>query len=206
MIHPVLERRRAGVLLHPSSLPGGGELGELGPDAFRFVDFLQAAGMSVWQILPLGPTHEDLSPYMSTSVHAGNSRLISLELLRQWGWLPAAEAKSPRPAQLCAARAGFEQQATPQDQQDYQDFCLRHQFWLEDFSEFQAIRQDQQGAPWFNWPAPLRDREGKALAQMRTRLADRIVSHFGRGSGCRWYARHAASLLVGLRDEVLCGL
>ena len=174
MIHPVLERRRAGVLLHPSSLPGGGELGELGPDAFRFVDFLQAAGMSVWQILPLGPTHEDLSPYMSTSVHAGNSRLISLELLRQWGWLPAAEAKSPRPAQLCAARAGFEQQATPQDQQDYQDFCLRHQFWLEDFSEFQAIRQDQQGAPWFNWPAPLRDREGKALAQMRTRLADRI--------------------------------
>ncbi|MEE8343616.1 MAG: 4-alpha-glucanotransferase, partial [Gammaproteobacteria bacterium] len=67
----LLLRRRAGLLLHPTSLPGIGNCGSLGPEAFRFVDFLVQAGMSVWQVLPTGPTHIDRSPYQSLSVHAG---------------------------------------------------------------------------------------------------------------------------------------
>ena len=92
--HSPLDRRRAGLLLHPTSLPGGVGNGDMGPDAFRFVDFLAECGFSVWQTLPLGPTHSDLSPYACQSVHAGNERLISLERLVEVGWL--SEDDGPR--------------------------------------------------------------------------------------------------------------
>src|SRR4030066_1035347 len=87
MIPAVLEQRRAGVLLHPTSLPGGVGNGDLGANAHRFVDFLAQAGFSVWQMLPLGPTHRDGSPYHAQSLHAGNPMLISLDCLIEWGWL-----------------------------------------------------------------------------------------------------------------------
>src|SRR4030066_1572977 len=87
MIPAVLEQRRAGVLLHPTSLPGGVGNGDLGANAHRFVDFLAQAGFSVWQMLPLGPTHRDGSPYHALSLHAGNPLLISLDRLVEWGWL-----------------------------------------------------------------------------------------------------------------------
>ncbi len=79
----VLDKRRAGVLLHPTSLPGG----DFGLDAFQFVDFMQAAGLSVWQTLPLGPTHADGSPYHCLTVHAINPAFVSLETLVEEGWL-----------------------------------------------------------------------------------------------------------------------
>ena len=75
----VFARRRAGVLLHPTSLPGSLGNGDLGPDAYRFVDLLVDCRITLWQTLPLGPTHEDLSPYQCLSVHAGDFRLISLQ-------------------------------------------------------------------------------------------------------------------------------
>ena len=75
----VLDRRRAGILLHPTSLPKGETLGRLGPDSFKFIDFLADIGATVWQMLPLGPTLENLSPYQTLSVHAGNTELISLQ-------------------------------------------------------------------------------------------------------------------------------
>ena len=89
-----LSRRRAGVLLHPTSLPGGYGNGDLGADAYRFVDFIAACGFSVWQTLPLGPPHDDLSPYSAQSVHAGNPRLIALEPLIKAGWLQADSGPS----------------------------------------------------------------------------------------------------------------
>ncbi|MBS1223208.1 MAG: 4-alpha-glucanotransferase [Proteobacteria bacterium] len=81
------DRRRAGLLLHPTSLPGGHDNGDLGPDAYRLVEFMAACGFTVWQTLPLGPTQDDLSPYSAQSVHAGNPRLIALEPLIKVGWL-----------------------------------------------------------------------------------------------------------------------
>ncbi|HHJ80006.1 MAG TPA: 4-alpha-glucanotransferase, partial [Candidatus Tenderia electrophaga] len=91
-----LSRRRAGVLLHPTSLPGGVGCGDLGGDAYRFIDFLAASGLSVWQMLPLVPTHGDFSPYQGLSVHAGNPLLINLELLQTWGLLEMALEAEPK--------------------------------------------------------------------------------------------------------------
>jgi len=86
----ILDRRRAGLLLHITSLPGGLHNGDLGSAAYRLVDFLVSAGMTVWQTLPINPTHGDGSPYQCLSAHAGNPLLISLENLVERGWLEAS--------------------------------------------------------------------------------------------------------------------
>ena len=134
--HPVarvLGGRRAGILLHPTSLPGGREQGDLGPEAYRFVDFLAHSGLSVWQTLPLGPTHEDNSPYQCLSVHAGNPRLISPELLVEWGWLDGAAAVD-HGDWLEATRQGFQHRGGATEQADYRDFVQAHGHWLEDYA------------------------------------------------------------------------
>ncbi len=178
MTHPVLSRRRAGILLHPTSLPatasevGRELLGTLGPEAYRFVDFLQAAQISVWQVLPLGPTLDDLSPYMSTSVHAGNPHLISLDLLREWGWLDdgGVPDHTSRQVRLDIAHEGFEARASEHDRQEYGEFCERHRAWLDDYATYQALRHDFQRKPWFQWPQALRDRDPQALSETCERL------------------------------------
>ena len=182
MTHPVLARRRAGILLHPTSLPatlseaGSHQLGTIGPEAYRFVDFLHASAIGVWQVLPLGPTLDDLSPYMSTSVHAGNPNLISLDLLRQWGWLEDGEmpTETSRQARLAAARAGFETRADAHERQEYSDFLERFHGWLEDYATYEALRHDFGLAPWFQWPKALRDRDPAALEETRQRLRESI--------------------------------
>lgn len=180
IIHsPIFSRRRAGVLLHPTSLPCGLELGELGPDAFRFVEFLAAAGMGVWQVLPLGPTHGDLSPYMSPSVHAGNPRLISMERLCEWGWLPKKYLSGPhsqqeRHALLREARKGFEQAATSVDREAYEHFLSEQQFWLDDFSLYEALRELHHGRSWVDWPAEVRDRKPKVMAELKNHMTEVI--------------------------------
>ncbi|MGI9294985.1 MAG: 4-alpha-glucanotransferase, partial [Pseudomonadales bacterium] len=86
-MQPLMSRRGAGVLLHPVSLPGPRSFGEIGREAHNFIDFLAAAGFSVWQLLPLAPTGADRSPYQSTSAFAGNPELIDLDVLADSGWL-----------------------------------------------------------------------------------------------------------------------
>ena len=88
--------RRAGVLLHPTSLPGKGYTGDFGPGAHLFIDTLVRAGLSVWQVLPIGPTHEDGCPYQSSSVHAGNPDLINLDWLVEHELLDQAQADQGR--------------------------------------------------------------------------------------------------------------
>ncbi len=163
------------MLLHPTSLPGHWERGDLGPEAYRFVEFLAAAGQSVWQALPLGPPHSDLSPYQCLSVHAGNPALISPELLVAEGWLTPDElrqfADGPKSGfreQLigCAYRE-FLTGASEQDKTQYETFKQRHGHWLEDFALYRALRRRHDGAPWNQWPVPLRDRQAQALDQVR---------------------------------------
>lgn len=163
MLNP-LTQRRAGVLLHPTSLPGKRDQGNLGEDARRFVDFLQAAGMTVWQVLPLGPTHADRSPYQCLSVHAGNRALVSLDDLTKKGWLDATAASDlPFDESLKQARAGFETSAALSDKAAYTEFRRTHACWLDDYSLYQAIRETQGALPWYQWPAALRDRDPAAL-------------------------------------------
>ncbi|WP_127477693.1 4-alpha-glucanotransferase [Sulfurivermis fontis] len=175
--HTPLQRRQAGVLLHPTSLPGPWYCGDLGAEAWHFVDFLAAAGQQVWQILPLGPTHEDLSPYQSLSAHAGNPQLISIEALQAQGWLeavipdPRREAKAPLVAH---AWQGFQARADATARTDLQQF-IDNTHWLDDYILFSLIKRLENGRGWTEWPAPLRDRDPAALAALRQQYADELA-------------------------------
>jgi 4-alpha-glucanotransferase len=170
-----LDRRRAGVLLHITSLPGPGPWGDLGAQARRFVDLLAASGLSVWQTLPVGPVNHDLSPYQSTSVHAGNPRLIGVDPLVEAGWLPAQLAGTARFTEqnkdeaLCHAWAAFRERGSAGDRQAWEAFIAERKHWLEDFVLFQVLREELR-APWWEWPEALRGRDPKALAEARARM------------------------------------
>ncbi|KPK10372.1 MAG: 4-alpha-glucanotransferase [Acidithiobacillales bacterium SG8_45] len=174
-------QRRAGVVLHPTSLPGPLANGDLGDAAWRFVDFLHASGFSVWQILPHGPTHEDRSPYQSLSVHAGNPLWISLDRLVEAGWLsklelPSANRESDdfRYQQLRLAHRGFEYGAADEERRAYSAFRQEHAGWLDDYALFIALREEQEHRSWLDWPEPLKNRDDAALKQARTRLTSSI--------------------------------
>ena len=182
-IHPpeALNRRRAGILLHISSLPGPAEVGDLGSNAYRFVDFLQSCGMTVWQILPVNPTQSDGSPYQSSSVHAGNPRFISLELPLQKGWLKELPLEEEtisiegRTFAISLAWEGFKDRASKSDKADFVRFCTEQGHWLEDYALFQSLHLEQAGC-WWDWLPAVRDREPQALVMARARLADLMAS------------------------------
>ncbi len=157
-----LDRRRAGVLLHPTSLPGG-ETGALGEEARRFVDFLVAGGFSVWQTLPLGPVDYSLSPYQVKCVHAGNPALIDRAELVARGWLTAAERALPTGECLQRAYASFRDTAGPAERTAFDGFIQQQRHWLLPYSLFEHHRRRCGGQPWWEWPAPIRQREPAAL-------------------------------------------
>ena len=206
----VFARRRAGVLLHPTSLPGGAGNGDLGPDAYRFIDLLVDCGISLWQTLPLGPTHEDLSPYQCLSVHAGDSRLISLQVLHEQGWLEDAgldASRDPdvqRRLRLAAAHDGFQQRASAEEREAFALFACEHAGWLEDFALYQALRSEYGGKAWYQWPRAVCDRQPAALARERKRLAGQIEQvrfeqflFYRQWKHLRHYANERGVLLFG---------
>lgn len=155
-------RRRCGVLLHPTSLPDAHDRGALGRHARRFIDLLVAAGISVWQVLPIGPTHADRSPYHCASAHAGDPALIDLDELVDQGWLdapaPGGPARPGRGDTLRAAYAIFSGQATPESRVAFEQFVRTQKHWLQDYALYQAFKQIHGGAPWWEWPPATRDR------------------------------------------------
>lgn len=172
-----LARRRAGVLLHPTSLPGA----VLDQEAYHFVEFLAAAGQSVWQTLPLGPTHGDLSPYQCLSVFAGNPGLISMSSLAQAGWLDEAALRDAqmdddesRRQLMSEALAGFRRHGTDADGGAFSRFRQQQGDWLDDFALYQALRCEHGGNSWLDWPAALRDRDTAALDEARRNLQPAI--------------------------------
>lgn len=175
-----LNRRRAGLLLHPTSLPGNYGNGDLGSDAYQLVNFMAACGFTVWQTLPLGPTHDDLSPYSAQSVHAGNPRLIALEPLIKAGWLnpdggPQGEnGWTYRQRRLKEAQRGFQERGGAVHSA-YKTFLGQHQHWLSDYTLYQVIRAVQGQQAWFNWPRELRDRQPDALATVRRQCSDAMA-------------------------------
>ncbi|MFZ1326739.1 MAG: 4-alpha-glucanotransferase [Candidatus Contendobacter sp.] len=175
-----LARRRAGLLLHPTSLPGGYGNGDLGPDAYRFVEFMAACGFTIWQTLPLGPTHNDLSPYSAQSVHAGNPRLIALQPLIEAGWLQAdggpeagEEGWAYRQRRLSEAGQSFPA-AVEKEQAAYESFLRQQCHWLDDYALYQALRAANGQRAWFDWPSALRDRDPTAMAAARQQHAAAI--------------------------------
>ena len=157
------DARRAGVLLHVTSLPGrapsaGSSSGDLGDAAYRFVDFLAAAGCSVWQLLPLVPTHpEEGSPYNALSAMAGNAALISRQHQVAHGLEEPSALSEPQ-------------------QSAFASWCAAQEGWLEPYVEFTALRELHDHAPWLTWAPGLRDRDPQAVAEALARLTDRVQS------------------------------
>lgn len=187
-IPSTLHARQAGILLHPTSLPGGAGSGHgsLGKNAYRFVDFLKSGGFRVWQTLPLGPTGAYHNPYSSPSVNGGNTRLIDLDKLTERGWLRSASNPDAAPEgedsfsveafawhKRCLEEAwtGFEKKATGEERDAYQVFLAEQGYWLDDYSLFEALRQKHGDGSWRVWPEALRDREQAAMEEVREELA-----------------------------------
>ena len=186
-----MHKRGAGILLHITSLPSPYGVGDLGPGAYAFADFLERAGQSCWQILPLTPTSSFIgdSPYSSDSAFAGNPLLISPEVLAQEGRIgwsdigempehcpdfavyPAAQAFKQRLLDLAFERAapGLEADA------DFRRFRTRQAHWLEDYCLFKALKASLGGISWTRWPAPLRGRDPEALREHGEALAPQIL-------------------------------
>lgn len=178
--------RRAGALLHPTCLPG--PWGVLGASARKFVDFLADSGLSVWQTLPIGPTHRDLSPYQSLSAHAGNPEFIDLFELVVSGLLTEADLAEPgtnateatkqrEDSFALAAKRFFNQDGQDSnntDQAGFQRFREANDYWLDDFCLFCAIREVQAVPGWLQWPESLRDRDSGALRDFMDQNQERL--------------------------------
>jgi 4-alpha-glucanotransferase len=190
-VKPDLKSRTSGLVLHPTSLPGRFGIGDIGPEARRFVDFLASSSQGLWQILPLGPTHEDwFSPYSSFSAFAGNPLLISPEVLHEKGLLSADDlAAAPElPADyidfrrvrevkwslLRRACQRFRDRRNGQERDEFDAFCREAEPWLVDFALFMAIREASGGASWSRWEEGLRRRSPDALRAARRNLADEV--------------------------------
>lgn len=181
--------RSSGVLMHPTSLPGPHGIGDLGPEAYEFADFLAETKQRIWQLLPLTPTaltsHND--PYHSVSAFAGNPLLLSLDFLAKDGLLTKKDISKPpqfpedtvdfkaatawKQPLLAKAAAAFDPDAEP----DFHRFCTKNDQWLDNYALFTALRDEQHGALWNTWPAPLSNRHKRALAAGRKRLAAPIL-------------------------------
>jgi 4-alpha-glucanotransferase len=189
---PKPRRRFSGLLLHPTSLPSPHGIGDLGPEAYRFVDFLADSGQTLWQILPLGPVGFGNSPYAAHSAFAGNPLLISLDELADLGLLTSEELQEApvfppgwvdydvaarfkldllrRAAQRYRERGG-------ELQREYEAFRHHNASWLDDYSLFAALSDAHEGGPWQSWRGGVAHREPDALEQARQTHADEVEFH-----------------------------
>ena len=185
--------RSSGLLLHISSLDSAGGIGDLGPAAYAFADFLHAAKQRLWQVLPLNPVGYGSSPYSSISAFAGNPLLISLERLVEWGWLTAEElaeyvtttttdpshvhfeqVRTAKMPLLERAAARFLQQPDSEHREAFERYRWENGFWLEDFALFNVLRRHYHSAAWTTWPEEIAHRRPEALERLRTELEDAI--------------------------------
>jgi 4-alpha-glucanotransferase len=176
----MLSERASGVLLHICSLPSRGGVGDLGPAAYAFADFLAAAGQQFWQVLPLTPTGYGNSPYSSLSAFAGNPLFISLEKLAERGWLTKDQVRDLLPASaaidypaavaqklplLQTAADAFLSAADDQARYYFGEFCGRNQGWLTPYARFMVLRERFPGVEWASWPRELALCEPDAIAR-----------------------------------------
>ncbi len=180
--------RQSGILMHITSLPGRYGIGTMGKEAYKFVDFLQEAGQSCWQILPLSPTGFGDSPYQALSSCAGNHYLVDLDLLVKEGLLKKAELKdipwgsNPGRVDFGAMyryrtevlKLAF-RRFTPDE--GYQSFVKENEDWLEDYALFMALKERYGDLSWLDWPEGPRLREETALAEQRETLDETIRLH-----------------------------
>jgi 4-alpha-glucanotransferase len=221
----VVFQRASGILLHPTCLPSRFGIGDLGQSAYDFINFLERSGQKLWQVLPLGPTGLEHSPYiMNFSSFAGNPLLIDLDQLAADGLLDAATLTAlptePEPAyarvdfaQVIPHKFKYLQQAFARFQPDarYEQFCQEQSWWLEDYVLFMALFEANQQQPWNQWEANLVRREPTALQQARAQLRDQIQFHqflqfkfFEQWAKLRAYANGKGIQIVGDISIYVC--
>ncbi|MDD5457925.1 MAG: 4-alpha-glucanotransferase [Phycisphaerae bacterium] len=213
-----MNKRASGILLHISSLPSKYGIGDFGPGAYRFVDFLKETKQSRWQVLPLNQikftgTH---SPYDCLSAFAGNILFISPDLLYRDGLLDKADLKTVKlPAgkvdyakvisckQKLFAKA-FEKFKEQKQKDDFESFCEKEKDWLDDYSLFMAIKEHLNNKPWSRWDKKLRDRDKKAMTCVEKELADRCEYHkflqfifFNQWQNLKQYCNNSGIQIIG---------
>jgi 4-alpha-glucanotransferase len=185
--------RSAGILLHPTSLPGAYGIGELGTEALRFCSYLRDAGIKIWQVLPLNPTGYGDSPYQSLSAFAGNPLLISLETLLKQRWLDheAFQSLPNFPADrvdfsalipwkfrlLRRAAFKFFSSARSEVKADFGNFVQENRAWLDDYALFMAAKDAHQGRLWTEWDPDVAARDHSALTKWREKLSSEIAAY-----------------------------
>jgi 4-alpha-glucanotransferase len=212
--------RTSGVLLHVTSLRSPYGIGDVGPAAFAWVDRLHDAGQKWWQALPLGPTGCGNSPYSCLSSFAGNTLLVSPDLLIEDGLLSPTDCESGRRLPKSAvdfdaviafkhrlldqAWRNSDSSARPELRADFERFCSEEARWLDDYALFRALKAPLGGASFLDWPDDLRRRSPSALARARRDLADQInENRFGQfllsrqGNCLKEYAHKRGVLLIG---------
>ena len=182
--------RSSGVLLHPTSLPGPHGVGDFGPEAYHFIDFLHSAGQKLWQVLPLNPTGYADSPFQCFSASAGNPLLISLDRLADQGILGKNDLRSVpafllqtvdygaairfKMPLLLKAAANFFANASADDRHRFEEFSQSNAAWLDDFALFMAVKQAHNLAAWTRWPPDIAARETSAMNRLSALLAPAI--------------------------------
>jgi 4-alpha-glucanotransferase len=212
----MLNNRSAGILLHPTSFPAHGGIGDLGPDAYEFIDFLASARQGLWQILPLNPPGIGNSPYSSTSAFAGSILLLSLERLVDRGMISHRQAASLKLREgrvdyarvereklplLQEAAAWFLRCAGGEHRARFDRFVAANSWWLEDYVLFEALRLRYQQRSWNTWPRELALRNPQALAAIREELRDELDrSRFLQFAFFeQWKALHSYSRSKGIK-------
>jgi len=208
--------RASGILLHPSSLPSGGGIGDFGPAAYEFIDFLARARQSLWQILPLGPLGAGNSPYSALSAFAGNPLFISLDRLAERGWiehsllrdLPGASGSTDYAAAFTQklplirkAARNFLAANGNSHRSTFDLFCRANSWWLDDWALFLCLKDQHHGAPWNQWSRELARREPDALDRARRELHAQLEVEKAVQFAFfeQWRAIHAACAARGIR-------
>ena len=211
--------RSSGILLHPSSLPGPYGIGDLGPQSFRFVDWLSSTGCTLWQILPLGPTGYGDSPYQCFSAFAGNPYLLSPDELLADGLVTESDLDELKslpasrvdfglliPKKLDLLQKAFSRfQANPgQLREAFDYFCAENASWLDDFALFMALKEANGGGAWNGWPEALRSRKKAAMTKARKELAESVMRYsfyqflfFRQWNKVRKYANEKGIQIIG---------
>ena len=211
--------RAAGILLHPTSLPGKFGIGDLGHEAYSFVNFLESAGQKLWQVFPLGPTGYGDSPYQCFSAFAGNPLLVSPEKLKEDGLLTDEDLKNLPQFDDSIIDFGevinFKKEILHKAylkfkagnghlEKDFIKFLSSNTEWLDDFSFFMAAKDHHEGALWTEWDKGLVVRDEKVLEDWKIKLSDGILYHkfvqynfFKQWSSLKKYANNKGIKIIG---------
>lgn len=212
--------RASGILLHPTSLPSRFGIGDLGEGPYRFIDFLEASGQTLWQVLPLGPTGYGNSPYLSYSALAGNPLLISPDILYGDGLVTQEDLDSfpdfpddyvdydlvikTKFPLLRKASNAFKNGGSEELWQGFNQFCQRHAYWLDDYALFMSLHEAHPGKGWQDWEPDIAKREPQAVQAWTEKLADEIFYHkflqfefFRQWQGVKTYANERNIKIFG---------